>query len=515
MYPERRYRSRPRLQALEARHCPSCLVYQDGATLYVVGDGDANVITLAEDHRAPDVVHVTCDGRTMDFAGVRKVVASTGEGDDFLSVLLGGPDTVPPDLRADLGGGNDTFTATFNPTESVIPAPPGISVPGIPTWKCDVTAGPGDDSLAALIGNPDETPEPHLINANATLNFDAGAGGDTVGIIIICMPLAGSLKIDVATGDGEDSTALMLAESEIRGSVSASINTGGEDDAVGIVVADSQLLGPVDLRVFTRGGNDVAAVAVQGGVIRGPLSLSLDTGLGDDLASVMIQDEENSPAPFVGSVDVAVNTGAGNDRASIMFQDEEDFPSRLVESIRLSLDTGLGDDIASVLIQDSEDFPNPLSVDVATGGGDDMALIFATNPSNGSFDVKTGGGNDTVLARIGFNPQPDPPGSPLNLSLLIDAGADDDDVDVMIDLGGVPGIGSQAQERGGLVGVPGIGLQARVLGREGDDHLELEVFGVGNPNDVHALVDGGPGFDQACVTRGVLVRNCEDVEVMG
>lgn len=501
MYPERNYRYRPRLEALEARHCPSCLVYQDGATLYVVGDGDANVIALAEDDRAPDVVHATCDGRTLDFAGVRKVVANTGEGDDFLSVLLGGPDTVPPNLQVDLGGGNDSFTATFKPTESVSPAPPGISVRGIPTWKCDVSGGPGDDSLAALIGNPDETPEPHLINANAALNFDGGLGGDAVGIIIICMPLAGSLKLDVATGDGEDSTSLLVMESEVRGSLSASVNTGGEDDAVGIVVADSQLLGPVDLRVATRGGNDVAAVAVQGGVIGGPLTLNLDTGLGDDFASVMFQDEEDTPSPFLGPVDVDVSTGAGNDRASVMVQDVENSPTPfgVPSGIRLSLDTGLGDDIASVLIQDSEDFPNPLSVDVSTGGGNDALLLVATNPSNGKFDVTTGGGNDTVLARIGFNPQPDPPGSPLNVSVLIDAGADDDDVDLMIDLGGVPGIG----------------LQARVLGREGDDHLELEVSGIGNPNDVHALVDGGSGFDQACVTRGVLVRNCEEVEIMG
>src|SRR5262249_7172550 len=158
---------------------------------------------------------------------------------------------------------------TYNPTESVSPSPPGIFVPGIPTWKCDVNGGPGDDSLDATVGNPNETPEPHLINLNAALNFDGGLGGDTVGIIIICMPGAGSLELDVATGAGDAITSLLLMESEVRGSMVASVNTGAEDDSVGIVVADSKLLGPVDLRVATRGGNDVAAVAVEGGVIRG------------------------------------------------------------------------------------------------------------------------------------------------------------------------------------------------------------------------------------------------------
>src|SRR5262245_19895268 len=502
MYPERN-RSRPRLEPLEARHCPSCLVYQDGPTLYVIGDDGANTVALAEDHVRRDVLQVTCDGRTLEFTGVRRVVANAGEGNDFLSVFLGGPDTAPGILQADLGGGDDTFTATFNPTESVTPLPPGISAPGDPTRsvRWDVSGGPGDDWLDAVIGNPDETTEPLPLNADVAVNFDAGLGGDAVGIIIICMPLAGSLKLNVATGDGEDTASVMLAESEIRGSVQMSVNTGGEDDAVGIVLADSQLLGPVDLRVDTRGGNDLAAVAVQGGVIGGALSLRMDSGLGDDVESVMIQDEEDAPSSFLGPVDVAMTTGPGNDRASVMVQDPESFPSPLgvPSGIRLSLDTGIGDDIASILLQDSEDFPNPLSVDIATGGGNDAVLIVATNPSNGKFDVTTGGGNDTVLARIGFNPQPDPPGSPFRVSLLVDAGADDDDVDVMIGLGGVPGIG----------------LDARVLGREGDDQLGLQIFGQSNPNEVHALVDGGAGFDKVLITHGVLVRNCEEVDVVG
>lgn len=498
MYPERRYRYRPRMEALEGRNCPSCLIYQDPDTIYIIGDGAADNVTLAQEAGRHDVIRVTCDGRTLEFTGIRNIVASTGEGDDRLSVFLGGSDTMPVNLDVNLGGGDDTFTATFNPTESVTPSPPGISVPGIPTWSWDVSGGPGDDALDAFIGDPNETPEPHLLNANVAVNFDAGLGGDTVGIIIICMPLAGSLDLNVATGGGDDSTAIMLAESEIRGPVQMSVNTGGENDAVGLVLADSMLLGPVDLRVATRGGDDVAALAIQGGQFGGPLALDLDTGLGDDLASVLVEDPDYVPSPLRGSVDVAVDTGPGNDLARLGFH-EVDTPARRVGSIRLSLDTGIGDDIAAVAIQDSEDFPNPLTVEVSTGGGNDAALIFATNPSNSRFEVSTGGGNDSVLARVGFNPQPDPPGSPLHMSFVVDAGADNDDVDVQIGLGGVPGIG----------------VDARVLGREGDDQLGLQISGIGSRNDVHALVDGGAGFDKVLITHGVLVRNCEEIEVIG
>jgi hypothetical protein len=498
MYPERNSRYRPRLEALEARHCPSCLVYQDGETLYVAGDDGANNVSLVHEGLRRDVVQVTCDGRTLEFTGVRGVVAGLGEGNDFLSVLLGGPDTVPVSVSVDLGGGDDGFTATFKPTKSRTPLPPGTAVPGIPTWSCDVSGGPGDDWLDASVIDPNQTPEPHLINANLMFNFDGGTGADAVGIIVVDGKIAGSLDLNVTTGGGEDGTAIMLADSEVHGPVQMSVNTGGEDDLVGVLLADSLLLGPVDLRVALRGGDDVAALAIEGVQIGGALALGLDTGLGDDVVSVLVTESEEFPSQFLGPVDVAVNTGPGNDLARLGFHEVET-PARRVESIHLSVDTGIGDDIASVMIQDSEDFPNPLIVDVSTGGGNDAAMIVATNPSNSSFHVSTGGGNDSVLARVGFNPQPDPPGSPLHLSLVIDAGADDDDVDVTIDLGGIRGIG----------------LDARVLGREGDDRLALQVSGIGDPNEVQALVDGGAGFDKVLITRGVLVRHGEEVEVVG
>src|SRR5262245_33397557 len=44
-----------------------------------------------------------------------------------------------------------------------------------------------------------------------------------------------------------------------------------------------------------------------------------------------------------------------------------------------------------------------------------------------------------------------------------------------------------------------------------DGRLGLILVGLSDPEDFEALLDGGDGFDIAGITRGVLVRNCEEV----
>jgi hypothetical protein len=55
---------------------------------------------------------------------------------------------------------------------------------------------------------------------------------------------------------------------------------------------------------------------------------------------------------------------------------------------------------------------------------------------------------------------------------------------------------------------------AEVFGGHGEDELGLSLVGLSDPEDFEAVVDGGTGFDVARVTRGVGVRNCEDVFVV-
>lgn len=52
-------------------------------------------------------------------------------------------------------------------------------------------------------------------------------------------------------------------------------------------------------------------------------------------------------------------------------------------------------------------------------------------------------------------------------------------------------------------------VDAQVLGGRFNDDLTLNIFGIGDPNELTALIDGGPGFDTAHHTANVVVRNCE------
>src|SRR5262245_10679960 len=104
-----RPRLRPRLETLQARWCPSCTVRQDGDTLVITGDRGDNRIEMVQVDATG--LRVACDGGpAQSFRGVARVTVSTLAGNDAVRYLLGGPDTLPVDLRVDLGADNDSFT---------------------------------------------------------------------------------------------------------------------------------------------------------------------------------------------------------------------------------------------------------------------------------------------------------------------------------------------------------------------------------------------------------------------
>ncbi len=52
-------------------------------------------------------------------------------------------------------------------------------------------------------------------------------------------------------------------------------------------------------------------------------------------------------------------------------------------------------------------------------------------------------------------------------------------------------------------------IDARVLGGTGNDDLTLDIYGIGDPDFLTALIDGGAGIDTAHHTDNVRVVNCE------
>jgi hypothetical protein len=243
---------------------------------------------------------------------------------------------------------------------------------------------------------------------------------------------------------------------------------------------------PASFEVVGGSGSDAFNIFVgnpdENAAITGDLDLNLSTGGGDDSASVMVQNSE-----IAGSLDIAVDTGAGNDVATVGF-DEVDIPG----SLHVAVNTGAGNDLAALGFHEVDEMPAP-------DRGFSSVLI----------EIQGGGGHDNILAWVGFNPQPDPPGSPrlVDFVLRIDGGEGNDLVAALVDL---TNLGEAAR----------IQATIEIFGSLGNDLLALGIIDpnsiidpdqIGDPNLIDALVDGGLGFDLALVMRGVRVRNCEGV----
>jgi hypothetical protein len=197
-----------------------------------------------------------------------------------------------------------------------------------------------------------------------------------------------------------------------------------------------------------------------------PRAVGIDLGTGDDTLNSFLGSPEQHTQ--IGTFVLAAHGGPGRDALHVQADnlavgDLQERPAKFV--VNLYGDDGA--DTLGVQMRGMSFSPDGrVAVGMFGGAGADNLMTWGHE-----FDLRAGG----------------------QVLLLMDGGTGPDDVS------------------GELEAVAGSTGQARigVLGGPDDDRLAFAVRGWGNPNDLTALIDGGPGFDICTHTPNVRVQNCE------
>src|SRR5262245_14200098 len=211
----------PRLQALEDRTSPAVAIFTFGGTMFVLGDGSANTVTLDDKGDGNITATITSSTNTATrTANVGAVVVLTGGGADTVNYKLANPLTAYRALLVDLGSGDDT--ATIDATAGVNRSALAVAVLG----------GDGADNIKASVGAI-------AAGAYAGLALDGGAGGDTIDVTSNGL-LNGALAVAVAGGSGNDmlSANLNIAAGS-TGYLAAAVLGGFGDDNLTLNVNDN------------------------------------------------------------------------------------------------------------------------------------------------------------------------------------------------------------------------------------------------------------------------------------
>ena len=403
--------------------------------------------------------------KKWEFDGSLAVGIDTGAGNDEVNVTFG--DILSnTDVQAGLGAGDDKFTASFFPTETISPAPlsppPGLC-------KIDVFGQQGNDRLSVFLAGPDTLPpEQQLFNTALTANLDGGGGANTAMFEIKDLVANAPMSLSYNGGFGDEVMVWDWRDVTVNAPVTQSMNLGG--------------------------GNDVAAVNAFNVAFDAAATQKVNLGDGADNAGFIyfnVSTNANVLTDIMGGADpdTIYVTGEGTTVAT-------------GGSLAMNADAGGGADTIAQTWWATTVAPGAsVMVDVDGGGGRDVIstdVIGGTVARAARFDVEVHGDDGADVLRL----------SSVGLLVESDGGADwcldgnggNDVIDARIDL--------DANSRGTV--------DVEVMGSAGDDDLTLGISGIGDANQLTALVDGGAGHDTAHVSRILLpfVVNCEEVFVL-
>jgi len=177
----------PRLEALEARWCPSVTIQANGQELRIDGNDAADVISITDNGQGR--VAVTADGRTAAFTGISLIRVQTRGGNDAVDYQLTGSTTAPSQVRIDLGEGNDVATVRANGVRLGADA------------EVEVSGGRGADVITAA----------YAVEADGRFRFrlDGGDGDDTVSAnLALAAGSTGAVEALVKGNEGDDRLTL-------------------------------------------------------------------------------------------------------------------------------------------------------------------------------------------------------------------------------------------------------------------------------------------------------------------
>lgn len=336
--------------------------FQNGVTLFILGDREANRIAIA-DTREGGISVAFDDGESHHFTGVQRIFVETFAGDDEVTATFNNP----PDIfefRADLGAGDDRLTISgFDPQ----PDPPRQTV------IFDIDAGAGDDTIVFDFD--------HLhFRGQFQVSVEGGAGNDRLSFatIIPCILPESELRIGLAGGAGDDQLAVRMGESsrepaEIEGNLRLDLNGGVGDDLVKLDFGHNHFSGQVLIAAHGGAGNDQMAIKIQ------PCILP------------------------EGELHIRFDGGAGNDQLAMRFHSPSEMHAEIDGVVRLNVHGGAGDD-EIVLDMDNLNIHGAMLVDMRGGAGNDVMESFIIPcllpAGRGQFLFDGGAGDDRIAARF-------------------------------------------------------------------------------------------------------------------
>jgi hypothetical protein len=366
----------------------------------------------------------------------------------------------------------------------------------------DIDLGAGDDvALLEHEGRFPPTPlsQPHNLRANVA----AGTGNDDVQILMRLLP-------PFPSAPGSEIPATAAVTPHVFDAFFDIDLGAGDDHFMFDVLPDSTgVAGKVrelHLTVHGGAGNDVVQDCDPATLFTDAF-LEIDLGAGIDMAMLEQRAERAAmPSGEVVTLRAKIKAGAGNDEVQVLIGLLPPAPAAtavavtplgLLEAI-LEIDLGAGNDRF-----DGQVFVPPAAAGRASRlhvfgqqGADTMNLQLG-QPVGGAplflaglFDINLdgGAGSDTILCSNNLNIA-----QGARLSLRASGGSGNDSIDAFFQL--------VAESKGALL--------AQVLGGAGDDRLSLIARGPLSSPPAPLVLDGGPGFDRAKVTRNVKVKNCE------
>lgn len=300
------------IESLEARWCPALTATLDEGVLTISGSADNGSVSVAQDSTTAGTFTVS-DGSTAvsgsPFADVTSIRFNLTTADDNVSLDLGGQ-TFDGSVRANLGGGTDSFTVQNGELSERLAILSNFGHGKHHHRRGGAATDAGADTIT--IANS------ATVGSLAVRTAQAGANVSVAGT------LTGSLNLDAYLRSGATGGATVSVSGEVDGSVRFH----------GTSLADSLTIsGNVGGSVLAATGSGDDTVTISGAVTG---RLALETGAGNDSITL---------SNVVGRRTV-IAAGAGND--SLTMTATSQFIGAAVISMGAGTDAVTLDDAATI-----------------------------------------------------------------------------------------------------------------------------------------------------------------------
>jgi hypothetical protein len=267
-------RSRPQLESLEDRWCPSVTV--QGHIFTVTGSAGNDQITVRDGgHGNVTATVVDAQGHksSLSASSVQKIVINALGGDDHINYALASTLTTAEQIVVNAGSGDNQISFDFSK---------GVSAPSL---NVQVQGGQGGDTVSALFGTIHDT--------NLSFNTDLGNGFGHASVVL-AGDVTGHAKVAVALTAGAGFDGLSVKE---KGNIGAAAQVslmahGGAQSSTVHVDYTGKLDGK--LTVQARGGASAdwleSAINLTPGST-GWLTAHENGGPGDDLLVLTVHDK--------------------------------------------------------------------------------------------------------------------------------------------------------------------------------------------------------------------------------